>query len=192
MDTMMMTAATPMIMPSAVSAVRIALRRSALSATTNVIQIDIPGSLGGPKGPPLRTQVGPPLRALRRRLHFDPQPPDLRGRAAPVYHRSVAPDETVAERDGTRGVLRDIGLVRDEHDRDAALDVQPLEDAHHLDARPRIQIASRLVGEQQRRVVHQRARNRNALLLAAGELIRMMVHAVGETDGLEGRGGAFA
>ena len=33
--TMTITAATPMIIPSAVSAVRIALRRSALTATTN-------------------------------------------------------------------------------------------------------------------------------------------------------------
>ena len=39
--TMTITAATPMIMPSAVSAVRIALRRSALTATMNVIKKDM-------------------------------------------------------------------------------------------------------------------------------------------------------
>ena len=39
--TMTITAATPMIMPSAVSAVRIALRRSALTATTTVMDTDI-------------------------------------------------------------------------------------------------------------------------------------------------------
>ena len=39
--TMTMTSATPMIMPSAVSAVRMAFRLSAFRATMNVIQIDI-------------------------------------------------------------------------------------------------------------------------------------------------------
>ena len=39
--TMTMTAATPMIMPSAVSAVRMAFRLSAFSATMNVIRRDM-------------------------------------------------------------------------------------------------------------------------------------------------------
>src|SRR6267142_7173249 len=43
--TITITAATPMIMPSAVSAVRIAFRRSALTATTNVIRNDMAAPL---------------------------------------------------------------------------------------------------------------------------------------------------
>jgi hypothetical protein len=39
--TITITAATPMIMPSAVSAVRIALRRSAFTAMRNVIKRDM-------------------------------------------------------------------------------------------------------------------------------------------------------
>ena len=38
-------------------------------------------------------------------------------------------------------------LVRDEQDRDAAVGVEPLENIHHLDARARIEVASRLVRE---------------------------------------------
>ena len=74
-------------------------------------------------------------------------------------------------------VLGDVGLVRHEHDGDAALDVQPLKDAHHLDAGARIEVAGRLVRQQQRRVVDERARDGDALLLAARELVRMMVDA---------------
>src|SRR5436190_12538763 len=95
---------------------------------------------------------------------------------------AIAADETVAECDDARRVLGNVGLVRHEHDADAALDVQLLKDAHHLDAGARIEVAGRLVGEQQRRVVHERARDGDALLLPARELIRMMVDAVAEAD----------
>ena len=43
-----------------------------------------------------------------------------------------------------------------------------------------VEVAGRFVGEEQRRIVGQRARNRDALLLAAGELRRVMVRAVGQ------------
>ena len=62
--------------------------------------------------------------------------------------------------------------------RDAALLVQALEDAHHFDARPRVEVAGRLVGQQDRRVVDQRARDRDALLLAARQLVRMVIRPV--------------
>ena len=175
--TITITAATPMIMPSAVSAVRIALRRSAFSATMNVIQIDIavaPYALCAASSASLRSRAT--SAAALRRCTTGP----------------IAPHQAVAERDDARGVLGDVGLVRDEHDGDAALDVEPLEDAHHLDAGARIEVAGRLVGKQQRRVVHQRPRDRDALLLAAGQLIRMMAHAVREADRLQRLGRALA
>src|SRR6185503_6480715 len=150
-------AATPMIMPSAVSAVRMALRRSALTATTNVI----------------RNDMAAPLRD------------------AAALDGAVVAHQSVAERNHARAVLGDVGLVRHEDDGDAALDVEALEDAHHLDARLRVEIAGRLVGEQQRRVVHQRPRDGDALLLAAGELVRMVAEPVAETHGLQRLGGAL-
>ena len=60
--------------------------------------------------------------------------------------------------------------------------VQALKDAHHFDAGPRVEVPGRLVRQQNRRVVDQRARDRDALLLTAGELIRMMVRPVAESD----------
>ena len=41
-----------------------------------------------------------------------------------------------------------------------------------------IQIAGRLIGHQDRRLHHERARQRDALLLASGKLYRIMIHAV--------------
>ena len=84
-------------------------------------------------------------------------------------------------------VLGDVGLVRDEHDGDAALAVQPLEDAHDLDAGARVEVAGRLVGEEQRRLVDERARDGDALLLSARELVRVVVEPLAEADALERR-----
>jgi len=55
----------------------------------------------------------------------------------------------------------------------------------------RVEIAGRLVGEQQRRVVHQRPRDGDTLLLASGELIRMVAQPVAEAHGLQRVGGAL-
>ena len=49
----------------------------------------------------------------------------------------------------------------------------------------RVEVAGRLVGQQQRRLVDQRARDGDALLLAARQLIRMMLRAVGQADRVE-------
>ena len=48
--------------------------------------------------------------------------------------------------------------------------VELLEDAHHLHAVSRVEVAGGLVGEQERGPVDQRAGDGHALLLAAGEL----------------------
>src|SRR5258705_11967468 len=154
---MTMTAATPMIMPSAVSAVRMAFRRSALTATTNVIRNDMPAPL----------------------------------RDAAALDGAVVAHQSVAERNHARAVFGDVRLVRHEDDGDAALDVEALEDAHHLDARLRVEIAGRLVGEQQRRVVSQRLSVADTLVLAAGALIGMVAKPVAEAYGLRRVGRAL-
>ncbi len=48
-----------------------------------------------------------------------------------------------------------------------------------------VQVAGRLVGHQQQRIVDDRAGNRHALLLAAGELPRIVIHAVRQADDLQ-------
>ena len=52
-------------------------------------------------------------------------------------------------------------------------------------ARVRVELAGRLVGEEEARVVRQRARDRDALLLAAGQLVRAVVGALAEADEVE-------
>ena len=57
--------------------------------------------------------------------------------------------------------------MRDQDDRNAALIFQSLKNVHDLDARAAVEIAGRLVGEHNRRIVEERARDRDALLLAS-------------------------
>ena len=167
-DIMLMTAATPMIMPSAVSAVRSLFLASAVSATRSVTRIDMACSL---PGYPLSGRQAPQFVGGAPR-----QPVDL-----------VPHDSAVAERDDPAAVAGDVGLVRDEHDGQAVLGVEALEDVHDLDARARVEVARRLVGEQDRGIVHERPRDGDALLLAARELVRVVARAVAQTDGGERR-----
>src|SRR5215212_1997631 len=88
----------------------------------------------------------------------------------------------VLEDDDAVGVGRDVRLVRDEDERDPALAVEALEDVHHLDRGARVERARRLVGEDELRVVDERARNRHALLLPARELVRVVLLAARESD----------
>ena len=75
-------------------------------------------------------------------------------------------------------IARHVQFVGD-HDDGDALVVEFLEHAHDFDARLAVEVAGRLVGQQQRRLVDQRAGDGDALLLAAGKLVGMMVGALG-------------
>src|SRR5262245_1524102 len=72
----------------------------------------------------------------------------------------------VADMDGAVGEGRDVGFVGDEHDGVAGF-VQALEQPHDLGAGFRVEVAGRLVGEQDRRVVDERAGDGDALTLTA-------------------------
>src|SRR5574339_882726 len=91
-------------------------------------------------------------------------------------------DPAVAESDQPGAVLGDVRLVRDEDDGDAALDVETLEDSHYLDAGARIEVAGRLVREDDRRLVDERPGDGHALLLSSRQLIRVVVGALGQAD----------
>jgi hypothetical protein len=75
--------------------------------------------------------------------------------------------------------------VGDEDDGLAGL-VELLEDAHDLFRRARVEVAGRLVGEDDGRIGDQGAGDRHPLLLAPGELRGVMVLAAGEADPREG------
>ena len=74
--------------------------------------------------------------------------------------------------------------MRDHDDRLAAVD-QALEQVEDCIGGPRVQVAGRLVGDDDRRVVGERAGDGDALLLAAGESGGQLVGLVGHLDLLE-------
>ena len=123
--------------------------------------------------------------------------PNSRNSAAPRLEREVADgeergssralvadDRAVAHVDDALRGAREILVVRDDDDR-RAVGVQPLEQRDHLGAGARVELAGGLVGEEQRRPVGERARDGDALLLAAGQLRRAVALALREADVVE-------
>src|SRR5688572_10674849 len=81
---------------------------------------------------------------------------------------------------GAAREFRGLRVVRHHHDGLAVLAVQDLQQAQDLVRRLAVEVASRLVADQQRGVRDQRACYRDALLLAAGKLLRLVTGPVGE------------
>ena len=75
--------------------------------------------------------------------------------------------------------------MRDVHERDADVLLDPLELELELLAQPQVERAERLVEQQRARPVHERAGERHALLLAAGELRRLAPAVLAELDHLQ-------
>ena len=80
----------------------------------------------------------------------------------------VADDPTVSEIDIAVGIGRDVGLVGDDDRGDALPAIEVLENRHDLDAGARVERSGRFIRENDLRIVHQSARDGDALLLAAG------------------------
>src|SRR5205814_3965566 len=78
---------------------------------------------------------------------------------------------SVDQRDSTLCACGDGGIVRHEEDR-FAVTGQLFEDVDDVRAGLLIEISGRLVGQDQRRIVHQSAGDGDALALSAGELVR--------------------
>src|SRR5512138_181162 len=159
--TIVITEATPITMPKIVSAERSALRRISRNARRRAFR-----NIGT-----LRASAGcwglSSFDALARALRFVDR---------------IAFDQPVSEPDDAPSPGRNVGLVRDHDDRDAALLIERGEQRHDVVARCRVEVAGRLVCEQHLRFRDDCARNRNALLLSAGKLARHMRLAPGQTD----------
>ncbi len=87
--------------------------------------------------------------------------------------------------------LRQCGIVRDEHQRGVAFLVAGEQQLDDLAAGRLVEIAGRFVGDENRRMRRHGARERDALLLAAGQFCRIMVHALGKADRGKLGGGAL-
>src|SRR5579884_2880385 len=116
---------------------------------------------------------------LYRLLFFNRQAEQLRRGVARMFDENVFLQAAVAKMNVAAGVRGDIGLVRDHDHGDARFTVKPLEDGHDFDAGARVERARGLIGENDPRLVDQRARDRHALLLPTGKLARMMLFAAG-------------
>src|SRR6266704_3061510 len=112
------------------------------------------------------------------------------GGSGALEHRIILANSPVAEDQHTLRVLRDIVLVRDQHNGQSFV-VQALEDLHDLDRGPTVEIAGGLIGEENRRVVHQRASDRHPWLLSSGHLRWKVFRAVGKSDHGQRIGGPF-
>jgi hypothetical protein len=83
----------------------------------------------------------------------------------------------------------DARVVGDEHDR-PTVRVQRAQDVEDVMAGLRVEVAGRLVGEDDRRVGDDGPGDGDPLLLAAGQLPRLVPEAVAEAEPLEGLAGA--
>ena len=103
---------------------------------------------------------------------------------APLPHLD---DAAVAQHEPRVGHRRQLGVVGDEDDRRAR--VRWMSRSSSMMCRPfgAVEIAGRLVGQDDRRIVGQRARQRHALLFAARQLRRIVMRAPGQADFLEQR-----
>src|SRR6478609_7296492 len=91
----------------------------------------------------------------------------------------------VHDRDRVRHRQRLLLVVRDVDEGDADVGLDALELELQLTPQAQVERAQRLVEEQRARVVHERARQRDALLLAAGQLLRAPAAEAGELDEVE-------
>ena len=91
----------------------------------------------------------------------------------------------VHDRDRVRHRHRLLLVVRDVDERDPDLVLDPLQLELELLAELQVERAERLVEQENPRLVHERARERDALLLPAGELLRLALCEPREADQLE-------
>ena len=95
-------------------------------------------------------------------------------------------DATVAQEDHSISPRRKLRVVRHEHAGDAPLARRPNE-THHALAVDGVERAGRLVGQQQPAITDDRAGDRDALTLAARQLVGIAVGAIGDTELFERR-----
>src|SRR5262249_34569938 len=108
-----------------------------------------------------------------------------------LRRRFVGKDTAVLQLDHAVGAGDEPMIVADA-DHGRAVDARdPMQRVDDDLAVGRVERAGRLVGEQQLRLLRQRPRDRDALLLAAGHLDRLELRALAEADLLERGAGAI-
>ena len=116
---------------------------------------------------------------------------ELLAAVKPISDGLVRQDQSVAHDDVPLRISGDVHFVRHHDDGDAAL-VQGLKHLHDIGAGAAVEIARRLVRQQQGWLVDNRSCDGHALLFAAGKLVRMMIGAARQADQFERLYGPFA
>ena len=96
----------------------------------------------------------------------------------------VALDHSIHDVNGPMGVIGHFGIMRDQDDGDSCR-VELLEHAQDFDARVRIEIAGRLIGENERRAIDQGPGDRDTLLLSARHLRRLVIGSTSQPNAVQ-------
>src|SRR6202049_2945722 len=168
--TLAITAPTPIMMPSMVRMLRILLRASARMANRRMLIKSIRSLL-------FRYCC---FASARRQCcqNF--------GGAGTLAHGRIAQNLAVAKEHGATRQTPHVWLVCDQQNGQPASVIEPLKRVHNFYARPRVQIARRLVGQQDRRIVYQGSRDGYALWLPAGKLRGMVVASALQANQAQG------
>ena len=115
-------------------------------------------------------------------------PVDAGDLGPPEFRRRPVEDELAAsEADDPVGVAAgEFELMQADDRRDAVGLADAVQEREHAVGGRRIEAGDRLVGEHDRRLLHQRAGNADALLLAAGQIVGAPQRVVDKADPLDG------
>src|SRR5476649_1438096 len=94
----------------------------------------------------------------------------------------VAHHRAALEADDALAAFGQLEVVRHEHERRALLAVEAEDELDHGGGGVVVQVARRLVAEEDFRPVHEGPRERDALLFPAGKLHRVVIAALAEAD----------
>jgi len=95
---------------------------------------------------------------------------------------AIGDDAAVDEFDDPVASFGEARIVGHDEERRGEPFVHRAQQIEYRVGRLRIEVAARLVGENQGGAHRQRARDRNALLLSAGEIVRLVMLPCGESD----------
>ena len=130
-------------------------------------------------------------RVLRARLGLDAADPfEQLISAFALGHLEVVEDAAVEEADDPLAAAGEDGVVGGDHDGHAAGGAEFEQEVEDLAAGTGVEVAGRLVREEEDRIADQCAGDRDPLLLTAGQLGGKRLLAAGEADRVEQRAGA--
>ena len=102
-----------------------------------------------------------------------------------TFAKFVGDDQAVAHGDDAVGARRQGDIVGHQHQRGPFALVERDEQIEHVRPVDAVEVAGGLVGHQDGRLHHERARQRHALLFAAGKLDRVVIQAIAQAHAFE-------